>query len=77
MKRLFNVPLWGLLFLLVNCKEYRYISWAAYILLWVLWLVNTIYINLKIMPDLYYCGIFIIIYGTFAILTVAKLTNRW
>jgi len=75
-RQISDVSLLGLLGMLVGYKYYRYLSWLSWISLLFIWIVNTIYQVNCIEADALYTILLSIIYITFVIGSVAKLTNR-
>lgn len=76
LRHLFDYSFIVLIHLFFTSKNWRFISWACYLCLCTLWILNMIYLLFDFQADIYYMCFVLAIYAIFVIATVAKITNR-
>lgn len=76
LKMLSDLPLGGLIFMYGFSKNWKFITWLSWFTLLTLWSINALYFISAIDADTMYTVFMSIIYITFVILALLKLTNR-
>lgn len=65
-----------LLFMFGLAKGWGRITWTAYISLWIIWILNFIYIRFKIEVDLYFAGFYFLLGANYIASALWKLINN-
>lgn len=71
-----DVSLYTFCLLIITSRMYSFLSRVAIVALFLIWMLNTIYLTFNIEADIYFYSFISIIYVTFVIITVRTLINR-
>lgn len=66
-----------IILMIAKSRNYRWFSWLCFGCVCAMWLLNLIYVTFDFPQDIYYTSLVCLIYATFVIFVLGKITNRW